>query len=330
MSDSDKKVATRPRLGRGLSSLIVNSALPPAPQEATAGGESPDRIPAAKYASGEGPAHRNGSPQEIPADTISPNPYQPRREFDPQQIAELTQSILEQGILQPLIVSSAPATAEKPFILIAGERRLRAARQAGLATVPCIVKQATPEQMIEWALIENIQRADLNPIERAVAYQSYLQRFNLTQSQGAQRLGEPRTTVANYLRILELHPDIQKMLGGGQISFGHAKVIAALADGDKQLELARRAASSGLSVRHLEQLVQSAQTAWANPDAPSAPARPKAPYIRDVEEQLTQAVGTRVMVLPGRSKNTGRIVLEYYNLDDFDRIAGLLGLKVNS
>jgi ParB family chromosome partitioning protein len=120
------------------------------------------------------------------------------------------------------------------------------------------------------------------------------------------------------------------MLGGGQLSFGHAKVIAALSDPDKQLELAGRASSSGLSVRHLEQLVQNAQTSAANTTAPSAPARPKAPYIRDVEEQLSQAVGTRVMVLPGRSKNTGRIVLEYYNLDDFDRIAGLLGLKVNS
>jgi ParB family chromosome partitioning protein len=132
------------------------------------------------------------------------------------------------------------------------------------------------------------------------------------------------------LRILELHPDIQKMLATGQISFGHAKVIAALPDGDKQLELARRAANSSLSVRHIEQLVQSAQTSSAGADAPSAPTRPKAPYIRDVEEQLSQAVGTRVIVLPGRSKNTGRMVLEYYNLDDFDRISGLLGLKVSS
>jgi ParB family chromosome partitioning protein len=310
--------------------LIVNSALSSAAMEAPPAPGPSGRVATGRYAPGTGTDHRHGSPQDISIDSIAPNPYQPRREFDPQQIAELTQSILQQGILQPLIVSSAPATAEKPFVLIAGERRLRAARQAGLASVPCIVKQATPEQMIEWALIENIQRTDLNPIERAIAYQNYLQRFNLTQSQGAQKLGEPRATIANYLRILELHPDIQKMLATGQISFGHAKVIAALPDGDKQLELARRAANSSLSVRHIEQLVQSAQTSSAGADAPSAPTRPKAPYIRDVEEQLSQAVGTRVIVLPGRSKNTGRMVLEYYNLDDFDRISGLLGLKVSS
>lgn len=330
MSDSDKKVAPRPRLGRGLSSLIVNSALPPTVAETSPAPQPAQRVPGGKYASDAAINHGNGAPQDIPIESIAPNPYQPRHEFEPQQIAELTQSILQQGILQPLIVSLAQANAEKPYVLIAGERRLRAARQAGLTTVPCILKQATPEQMIEWALIENIQRADLNPIERAIAYQNYLQRFNLTQAQGAQKLGEPRTTVANYLRILELHPDIQKMLAAGEISFGHAKVIAALSDGDKQLTLARRAASSGLSVRHLEQLVQSAQSDSSGIAAPAAPARPKAPYIRDVEEQLSQAVGTKIMVLPGRSKNTGRIVLEYYNLDDFDRISGLLGLKVNS
>jgi ParB family chromosome partitioning protein len=213
------------------------------------------------------------------------------------------------------------------FTLIAGERRLRAAKLVGLSTVPCVVRQATGQQMLEWALIENIQRSDLNPLERAMAYREYSDRFNLTVAQASERLGQPRTTVSNHLRILDLQPDIQQMIGGGTLSFGHAKVIAGIVGNTElQLELATRVAKEDLSVRQLEGLVSVNQAAGQASAATKAP-RTKPPYVVDLQEQLTQAVGTRVTIVQGRSKNTGRIVVDYYSLDDFDRIAAGLGLK---
>jgi ParB family chromosome partitioning protein len=266
------------------------------------------------------------SPTEVSLDSIAPNPYQPRREFRPEELADLTQSILQQGIIQPLIVCSADGMSDKPYVLIAGERRLRAARQAGLKSVPCVVKSASKQQMLEWAIIENIQRADLNPVERAQAYREYMDRFNLTQADAAEKLGQPRTTVANYLRVLDLCDDVQKMLMDGTLTFGHAKVLAAAAgDVNRQVQLARKVVDGGLSVRQLEELMNGKATAVA-----ATPAQPKIKpaHIRDLEERLTQASGTKVVIQPGRAKNTGRVVIEYYSLDDFDRIAVGLGAKL--
>jgi ParB family chromosome partitioning protein len=214
-------------------------------------------------------------------------------------------------------------------MLIAGERRLRAARQAGLTDVPCIVRDASDQEILEWSLIENIQRSDLNPIERAGAYRAYMDRFALTQADLAKRTGESRANVANYLRLLDLCDDVQAMLLDGSLSFGHARALAGLAGrAAEQLALARRIAAEGLPVRQTERLVAAAQEGSAGADdGPSAPARPKAPFLCDLEGQLTRAVGTRVTILPGRARNTGRIVVEYYSLDDFDRIAAGLGLK---
>jgi len=191
--------------------------------------------------------------------------------------------------------------------------------------VPCVIRQASRRQILEWAIIENIQRADLNPIEKARAYQDYIDRFHLTQADAAERLGQPRTTVANYIRLLELHDDIQKMLIDGALSFGHAKILAGLAgQADKQLALANKIIAEGLTVRDLERLLA--------PPAPSPAAEPKPAtlkpaYIRDLEERLTHAVGTRVAIQQARAKNKGKIVIEYYSLDDFDRITSSLGLR---
>ncbi|TFG85967.1 MAG: ParB/RepB/Spo0J family partition protein [Gemmatimonadales bacterium] len=267
---------------------------------------------------------------EIAIDDISPNPYQPRREFDPQELTELADSIVQQGILQPLVVvrPSSPE-APTPFVLVAGERRLRAAKLAQLNKVPCVIRQASPQQMLEWALVENIQRSNLNPIDRAGAYRQYIDRLSLSQSQAAERLGQPRATVANYLRLLELCEDIQSMLCTGQLSFGHAKVLAGLAGQPaRQLELARQVLRANLSVRQLEQLVEAGPAASRQTQA-TAERRPKPAYLRDLEERLTAAVGTRVLVQPGRAKHAGRIVVDFYSLDDFDRIAGRLGLAAD-
>jgi len=325
---ANKPNTTQPkrRLGRGLSSLITSSVSQPSPEglyESTGETSEPrGHIQLDTKTTDE-------STRNIFTGDITPNPYQPRRDFSKSDLAELTDSIRQQGILQPILVAPASSNAPKPFVLVAGERRLRAAQQAGLDTVPAIVRNATAQQMAEWALVENLQRSDLNPIERAEAYHQYMNRFGLTHAQAAERLGEPRATVSNYLRILDLCDSAQTLVRDGELTFGHAKVLAGLVNNpDRQTKLAKKVVAKGLSVRNLEQLV--AGTATQIPLSQKKTAITKSAYIRNLEEQLTHSVGTRVQVKPGRKKNTGSIVIDYYSLDDFDRIAGSLGARLDS
>jgi len=320
MSEQTKR-SSRKRLGRGLSSLISSSigqeaeeTYQPQVQEDLAAGHAPMKL--------DRPAGGSERTTEIPVDQIAPNPYQPRREFDAKDLKELADSIARDGVLQPLLVSPA-SDGQLPYVAVAGERRLRAARQAGCETVPAIVRQANPQQMLEWALIENIQRTDLNPIERAVAYQQYMDRFSLTQAQVAERLGQSRADVANHLRILELPDGVQDLLRDGSITFGHAKVLAGVSGPKRQVALAKRVARSGLSVRQLEGIVLADRgEGGVRRKVAEAPA-----YVRDLEDRLTRAVGTRVSIRQGRAKNTGRVVIEYYSLEDFDRIVAALGVS---
>jgi len=321
MAKQGKSLPSKPRLGRGLSSLINNSVQTAPPVEEQ--GEAREAYRAEPPAESK-PA---GRPLSIPLKDISPNPYQPRRKFNAEHLAELADSIRQQGVLQPLVVAECGDGEARPYVLIAGERRLRAAEMAGLDAVPCVLKEASRRQMLEWALIENIQREDLNPVERAQAYQDYMDRFSLTQAEAGERLGIARATIANHLRLLDLSDECQQMLLDGLLTFGHAKVLAGLAL-PLQLRLARRAAGEALSVRQLEQLAQKAH--GRREDAPPRQAPGKAPYLVDVENQLSQAVGTKVAVVPGRSKNTGRIVIDFYGLDDFDRIVERLGARLDS
>ncbi|MFA6132765.1 MAG: ParB/RepB/Spo0J family partition protein [Phycisphaerae bacterium] len=326
---SETKPNHRARLGRGLSSLITNSAQPIAADPTYQSVAAPQAISPARSAL-ELPKP-DGRPQEIPAADIAANPYQPRRHFNEDELSELAASITQQGILQPLIVAVSKGDG-LPYVLIAGERRLRAARKAGLATVPCVIRQASPQQMLEWALVENIQRSDLGPVEKAQAYQDYMLRFSLTQLEVSQRLGQSRATVANYLRILELPDEVRFLIQEGNLSFGHAKLLASLtSDPAKQFALANRCAGEELSVRQLEGLLTGAEAEAQVSVGGGGPARPdrrktKAPYILDLEERLTRSLGTRVLIQPGRAKNTGRISVDYYSLDDFDRIGAALGL----
>jgi ParB family chromosome partitioning protein len=328
-----ERPAQRPRLGRGLSSLIGSTAAASTTETGRYQSVSTDGKPdsprmAETPVREAGPSEVSAGPTEVPVEQISANPYQPRREFAPEALNELAESIRRQGVLQPLLIARCPdPNADTPFVLIAGERRLRASRQAGLSTVPCVVREATAEQMMEWALVENIHRQDLNPIERAQAYQEYIERFELSQADAAERLGQARTTVANHLRILNLTQDVQSLIVDGRLSFGHAKVLAALiGQPDRQLRLARRCIEQGLSVRRLEALVESPEA----DEKPRSQRRPLPAYLQDFEQQLTQAVGTRVAIRPGRAKHTGRIVIDYYNLEDFDRIVAGLGADLDS
>ena len=321
------KNKSMPRLGRGLSSLISNSL-----QQAQTDTQYQPQIAAATDAS-KSIIRTDKQPltnMQIPIDNISSNPFQPRRKFDQADLAELAESIKQQGIIQPIVVTkSQDADAEKPYVLIAGERRLRAGRMAGLETVPCVIRQVSRQQMMEWALIENIQRSDLNPVERAQAYREYMDRFSLTHNEAAERLGQPRATVSNYLRILDLHQDVQQLLLDNRLSFGHAKVLAGLTGQDeRQLALAKKTATKQLSVRQLEGLIAAESKDHSDTRRPHS--KTKLPHIRDMEEQLTQAIGTRVSIHAGRAKHSGKIVIEYYSLDDFDRIGSLLGLKSES
>ncbi len=339
---TSKSAQPKRRLGRGLSSLINNQAAAavvaePEAQEVSnsvTGSIEGEYIQTPQADAGDASVQMTetqaGSPMEIRLDQISANPHQPRRDFNDAELNELAESIKQQGILQPLIVTRASEDMklDTPFVLIAGERRLRAAGLAGLAEVPCVLREATEQQMIEWAVIENIQRSDLNPIERGLAYRDCMSRFNLNQEQVAQRMGQPRATIANYLRMLDLCEEAQGYIASGQISFGHAKVLAGLAgQADRQVELARKVFGEGLSVRKLEELVS------AKPKASVAsagkPQLKKQAYVQDIEQQLTEILGTRVTILPSRKKNHGKIVVEYYSLDDFDRISNALGLDVN-
>jgi ParB family chromosome partitioning protein len=259
--------------------------------------------------------------QRVSVQAIAPNPHQPRQHLEPKALAELAASIVEHGLIQPLIISesleNAPAGAQ--YQLIAGERRLEAAKLAGLDTVPVIVKEATPEQMLELALVENIQRADLNPLEEATAYQQLAQAFGLTQQEIADKVGKNRVSVANALRLLRL-PDMAKsVLASGQISEGHARALLGLEDDHEMMKRALKTViKRHLSVRQTEELVRRLRTA-----PPSSKAhRAIPPETRALEDKFAQALGTRVRLT--RSKKGGRLTIHFYSEEELQELYEIL------
>jgi ParB family chromosome partitioning protein len=257
--------------------------------------------------------------RDIPIAAISPNPYQARTVWNEQELAELAESVRANGVLQPIIVRPAGTG----YQLIAGERRFRASKLASLTTIPALVRQASDEQLHEWALVENIHRVDLNPIERAKAYQDYLSTFSLTQAEAAERLGEGRSVVANYVRLLDLPQEIKQMLANGQLSMGHARAILALPTDELRRKLANRAMAGRLSVREVERLVRKY---LAGTGQAKTTARSKPPHILDLESKLASELGTKVSIETRKSGQRGRIIIEFYSLDEFDGITERLGL----
>ncbi len=299
-------------LGRGLASLlgpITSDGLDPGPILADPGTET--NFPQDK--------ELHNSLRTIPLDAIQPNPYQPRTVWNQQELEDLAQSIKTSGVIQPIIVRPT----QTGYELIAGERRFRAAQLVSLETIPAIVRQATDEQLIELALIENIHRTDLNPIERARAYQNYLGKFSLTQAEAAERLGENRSVVTNYLRLLDLPDEIKQMLTDEQLTMGHARAILALPTDHLRRKLANRAMAGRLSVREVERLVRKH---LAGADQTKKIPYFKAPHIVDLENKLTSKLGTKVSIETKKNKERGKIVIEFYSLDDFDRITEQIGL----
>lgn len=257
--------------------------------------------------------------REIAIDTISPNPYQVREVWDEQQLVELAESIKANGVIQPIVVRQT----DSGYQLIAGERRLRAAKLALLSTIPALVRKASDEELLELALVENIHRTDLNPIERAKAYKSYINTLSLTQLEAAQRLGQDRSVVANYLRLLDLPDLVKQMLVDGQLSMGHARAILGLPTDDLRRKLANRAMAGRLSVREVERLVRR-YTSGSDPGR--VPIQTKPPHILDLENKLAGELGTKVSIETRKNGQRGKIIIEFYSLDEFDRIAEQIGL----
>jgi ParB family chromosome partitioning protein len=257
-------------------------------------------------------------------DTIERSRFQPRTEFDPEQLRELADSIKQRGVIQPLLVRpSVAADDTQRYELIAGERRWRAAREAGLTTIPAIVREANDQEVLEIALIENLQREDLNAVEEARAYEQLSTQFKLTQEQIAEKVGRSRAAVANSMRLLGLPGEVQSWIADNRLSVGHAKAILGLANPAEQRLVAERVLKRNLTVRETEQLVEQLK-GEAKVRARTLGGAAKSTHVLAVEERLQQKLGTHVSVYHGKKK--GRIEIEYYGNDDLARLLGILGV----
>ena len=247
----------------------------------------------------------------VPIDSIEPNPHQPRSQMDEEKLNELADSIREHGLIQPLIVTESGGK----YTLIAGERRWRAAQRAGQTEVPVIVKEATPQEMLELALIENIQRADLNAMEEALAYQQLMDEFDMTQEMVAQRVGKGRSTVANLVRLLTLPTEVQQAVMDGRLSGAHARNLASLPTADMQTAVMKQIIKLGFNVRQTEQLVQ--KLLGNKKPAPKRRPTPK-PELAALEMKFRETLGTRVDLKSGRQG--GRVIIHYYSDEELQAI----------
>ncbi len=252
---------------------------------------------------------------EVAVDLIAPNPMQPRQALDMEALQELADSIREHGLIQPLIVTSIQdPTSDAQYQIIAGERRWEAAKMAGLTGVPVIVKEATPQEMLELALVENIQRADLNPLEEAAAYRQLMDDFGLTQEQVAEKVGKSRVTVANSVRLLRLPDEIKQALADNQISEGHARALLALNKRADQLKVLEAIVKKGLSVRQTEEMVRR----MAAGAQPRGRGEPPSPETEALENEFRNALGTKVRLY--RSKKGGKLVIQFYSEEELEAI----------
>jgi ParB family chromosome partitioning protein len=299
-------MTTKRRLGRGLDALL-GGAYDEIEAEPISGTPTPGTPPVA-----------DPSRATLPVTLIDPNPFQPRRTFDPLELSALVQSIQQHGVVQPIVARKVGDR----FQLVAGERRLRAAQEAGLAEVPASVIEADDQKVFEIAIVENLQRTDLNAIEKARAFRDYLERFGATQDELAMRLSLDRSTVSNFIRLLELPPSIQQTVEAGKLSQGHARALLSISDPAKQHEVCRRIVTDGLSVRQVEALV-AAERPSKSKAKPAAGDSPRTAHITELEGTLRECLGTRVEIrLQG--KDQGQIVVEFANNDEFERLVEML------
>jgi ParB family chromosome partitioning protein len=293
----------RKALGRGLDSLLP-----------TRPAISPISMPTAQAAA---------STQEISIDSIDPNPYQTRRRINEAALEELAESIRASGVVQPVVLRP---VANGRYQLVAGERRWHASRRAGKTTIPAVVRQISNEQAMEITIIENLQREDLNPVEQARAFERLSREFGLTQEQIAARTGKDRASIANFIRLLKLPEDVQNALEAGALSFGHGKVLLALAGFPEHLErAAREVIEKQLSVRQTEELISKLLNPQAAEHRQEKSAAPVDPNVREAQRSLESSLGVKVEIHD--RKGRGKIILKYGSLEDFDRIVEALAAK---
>jgi ParB family chromosome partitioning protein len=291
----------RRALGKGLESLLPSRVAAPAPAPAPA-------------------VESTGKPLEIPLDQIDRNPFQTRTHFDEAKLAELAQSIEASGVVQPIVVK---ALGNNRYQLITGERRWLASRKANKATIPAIVRQVSDEQAMEMTIVENLQRADLNPMEQARAYHRLSHDFKLTQEQMATRTGKERASVANFLRLLRLPETIQQKVESGDLSFGHARTLLALDTHEAITAAAQKVMALSLSVRQTESYVQGLINPEAKQKKADKPEEEIDPNVREAQDRLRRTLGLKVKIEDKKGK--GRVIIEYSGLEDFDSILTALG-----
>ena len=268
----------------------------------------------------------NETVQDVKLSLIRPNPYQPRRTFDQKALRELASSIQESGVFQPIILRQ-PDPKLKRYELIAGERRFRASKLAKQTTIPAIIRTMSDEKMMEVAVLENLQREDLTPLEEAQAYQTLMDKLSLTQAQVAERLGKSRPYIANYLRLLGLSNEIKELVSAGKLSMGQARTLLGLKDRKQLVKLAKQAVEKNLTVRQLEELVAQMNGTAEKKRAKRRQRKPA--YVREAESQLQSKFGTKVAVAPSRKKNAGKIEIPYTSADDFNRILEVLNISLD-
>ena len=266
----------------------------------------------------EAELEKGAGTQLLPLQKLEPNPLQPRKNFDPEELDALADSIRQHGLIQPITVRRMPSGF---YQIIAGERRWRACRQAGVEEVPVLILEADDRKAMELALIENLQRSDLDPIEEARGYQELMNQYGMTQEQAAQSVGKSRPAVANALRLLSLSEPVLALVAEGKLSAGHARAILAIKDANQQLALAQRVIALSLSVRQTETLAKRmAKPAEKKPQTPEV----RVDYVAECEKELTQRLGRRVRIVSGKRK--GRVELEYYGEDDLQALYEALQL----
>ncbi|MFB9315410.1 ParB/RepB/Spo0J family partition protein [Nocardioides plantarum] len=314
-------------LGRGLGSLIPTAPAPVAADSASNPATEPtETSPGPQVDTG---AEATGGPElasvhgayfaELPIDHIRPNAVQPRQVFDEEAMAELVHSVTEVGLLQPIVVRAA---GPDQFELIMGERRWRASQQAGLTTIPAIVRQTDDVDMLRDALLENLHRSQLNPLEEAAAYQQLLEDFGCTHEELASRIGRSRPQISNTIRLMRLSPAVQRRVAAGVLSAGHARSLLSVADADLQDRLAQRVVAEGISVRGLEEIVAVSDGELSGRTARQVRRKPTAPGLADLAERLSDRLETRVKVELGQRK--GKITVEFASLDDLRRIVDVM------
>ncbi|MDE1154576.1 MAG: ParB/RepB/Spo0J family partition protein [Acidobacteriaceae bacterium] len=312
---SDKK---RSALGRGLESL-----LPSRPAAAAPAAAAPKPVVEPAPVAPPAPA---GKPLEIPVEKIDRNPYQTRSQFDDDKLDELAKSIAASGVVQPIVVRLGDKhNDDGRYTLITGERRWLASQRAGKTTIPAIVREVSNVQAMEMTIVENLQRADLNPMEQAHAYARLSQEFQMTQEQMAERTGKDRASVSNFLRLLKLPDAVQMHVETGALSFGHARALLALGSREAIESAASKVLALHLSVRSTETMVQSMLHPESKQKKEEKPKQAVDPNVREAEDQLRRSLGLRVQIEDKNGK--GRVVIEYSGIDDFDAILMALGNK---